>query len=77
MPYGLCTIPATVLAKRFSPAVTIPILTFLWGTMAAATAAVTNFAGLMAVRVCFGVVEAGFVSLSECFFDVLKLTKYT
>lgn len=35
---------------------------FCWGTIAAATAAVHNFGGILAARICLGVVEAGFVS---------------
>lgn len=59
---GTLNIPATILAKRFSPAVVIPCLMFCWGTIAAATAAVHNFGGILAARICLGVVEAGFVS---------------
>lgn len=60
IPYGTLNIPLTVLARRFSPAVVIPVLMFLWGTISAASAAVTNFGGILAARICLGVVEAGF-----------------
>ncbi|KUJ16734.1 MFS general substrate transporter [Mollisia scopiformis] len=60
IPYGTLNIPATVLAKRYSPAVVIPCLMFCWGTIAASTAAVHNFGGILAARICLGVVEAGF-----------------
>jgi MFS family permease len=63
IPYGTLNIPATVLAKRFSPAIVIPTLMFGWGTIALATAAVHNFGGILAARICLGVVEAGFVRL--------------
>lgn len=62
MDSGTLNIPATILAKRFSPAVVIPCLMFCWGTIAASTAAVHNFGGILAARICLGVVEAGFVS---------------
>ena len=62
IPYGTLNIPATVLAKRFSPAVVIPILMFLWGTISLAAATVHNLGGVAAARICLGVVEAGFVT---------------
>lgn len=40
---------------------------FCWGAIATATAAVHNFRGILAARICLGIVEAGFVSI------VLKL----
>ncbi len=55
-------VPATILSKRFSSAVIIPLLMFLWGTIALTTAAVENFGGILAARICLGIVEAGFVS---------------
>lgn len=61
IPYGTLNIPATVLAKRFSPAIVIPILMFLWGTISLGSAFVKNFGGVLAARICLGVVEAGFV----------------
>ena len=65
IPYGTLNIPATVLAKRFSPAVVIPILMFLWGIISLSAAAVHNFGGVAAARICLGVVEAGFVSATR------------
>ncbi|CAJ2509987.1 Uu.00g058870.m01.CDS01 [Anthostomella pinea] len=60
IPYGTLNIPLTVLARRFNPAVVIPVLMFCWGLIAAASASVTNFGGILAARICLGVVEAGF-----------------
>jgi sugar phosphate permease len=61
IPYGLVNIPATLLAKRFNPAVVMPILMFLWGTLAMASAATKNFGGILACRILMGAVEAGFL----------------
>ncbi|TVY59486.1 putative transporter [Lachnellula cervina] len=61
IPYGLFNIPATLTAKRFNPAVVMPVIMFLWGTFAMASAATTNFGGILACRVLMGAVEAGFL----------------
>jgi MFS family permease len=60
IPYGTLNVPLTVAARRFSPAVVIPALMVAWGAISAASAAVRGFGGLVAARVCLGVVEAGF-----------------
>lgn len=60
VPYGLCDIPATILAKRFNPALVMPIIMFLWGGLAMASAAAHNFGGILACRILMGAVEAGF-----------------
>ncbi|RDW63281.1 MFS general substrate transporter-13 [Coleophoma cylindrospora] len=60
IPYGTLNIPATVLAKRFSPAVVIPLLMICWGAISLASSAVHNFGGVVAARMLLGVVEAGF-----------------
>ncbi|KAH8677854.1 major facilitator superfamily domain-containing protein [Xylariales sp. PMI_506] len=60
IPYGTLNVPLTVAARRFSPAVVIPCLMLAWGTISAASAAVTGFGGILAARICLGVVEAGF-----------------
>lgn len=62
IPYGTLNIPATVLAKRFSPAVVIPILMFCWGAISLGASAVHSFGGIVAARMLLGAVEAGFVS---------------
>lgn len=61
VPYGLLNIPATMLAKRFNPAVIMPIIMFLWGTLAMASAAAKGFGSLLACRILMGAVEAGFL----------------
>lgn len=63
IPYGTMNIPATILSKRYNPAVVIPMLMFGWGTISLAAASVNNLGGLIATRVCLGAVEAGFVSV--------------
>ncbi|OQU97695.1 hypothetical protein CLAIMM_03587 isoform 2 [Cladophialophora immunda] len=60
IPYGLLNIPTTILAKRFSPAVVIPILMFGWGAVSIGAAASKNFGGIATTRILLGVVEAGF-----------------
>ncbi|ETS79308.1 hypothetical protein PFICI_09161 [Pestalotiopsis fici W106-1] len=60
IPYGTLNVPLTIAARRLSPAVVIPALMLAWGAISAASAAVTGFGGLLAARVCLGVVEAGF-----------------
>ncbi|KAK6075179.1 vitamin H transporter protein [Seiridium cupressi] len=60
IPYGTLNIPLTIASRRFSPAVVIPVLMLIWGTISAASAAVTGFGGILAARICLGVVEAGF-----------------
>ncbi|KAF2118737.1 major facilitator superfamily domain-containing protein [Lophiotrema nucula] len=75
IPYGTLNIPSTVLAKRFSPAVVIPILMFLWGTISLAAAAVHSFGGVAAARICLGVVEAGFFP-SAIYYLTMFYTRY-
>ncbi|KAI1488134.1 major facilitator superfamily domain-containing protein [Biscogniauxia mediterranea] len=60
IPYGTLNVPLTILARRFNPAVVIPALMFCWGSISAASAAATGFGGILAARICLGVVEAGF-----------------
>jgi MFS family permease len=61
IPYGTLNIPATIIAKRYSPAVVIPCLMFGWGAVSLGASAVKNFGGLVTTRVLLGVLEAGFV----------------
>lgn len=60
IPYGTLNVPLTVAARRLSPARVIPVLMVFWGAISAASAAATGFGGLLATRICLGVVEAGF-----------------
>lgn len=61
IPYGLFNIPATMSAKKFNSAVVMPLIMGAWGTLAMASAAATNFGGILACRILMGAVEAGFL----------------
>ncbi|KUJ11265.1 MFS general substrate transporter [Mollisia scopiformis] len=61
IPYGIFNIPATMSAKRFNPAVVMPIIMGAWGTLAMALAAATSFGGILTCRVLMGAVKAGFL----------------
>lgn len=60
IPYGTLNIPLTLLSRRFNPANIIPLLMLSWGTISAASSTVQNFGGILAARICLGIVEAGF-----------------
>lgn len=74
IPYGTLNIPLTLISRRFNPANVIPLLMLSWGTISAASSAVTNFGGILGARICLGVVEAGFFS-SAIFYLSLFYTK--
>lgn len=54
-------VPFTLLSKRFNPAVIIPFIMTIWGTMALASAGTKNFGGILATRILMGAVEAAFL----------------
>ncbi|KAI9029462.1 major facilitator superfamily domain-containing protein, partial [Hyaloraphidium curvatum] len=58
--YLLFEIPSNILLKWATPSKWIARIMVTWGIVAACTAAVTNAAGLIAVRFFLGVAEAGF-----------------
>ncbi|KAK7754853.1 hypothetical protein SLS62_003167 [Diatrype stigma] len=59
--YLLMQIPSNLfLNKLGKPAVYLPICMIIWGVISAATAAVTSFGGLIAVRFFLGFVEAAY-----------------
>ncbi|RDW89243.1 MFS general substrate transporter-42 [Coleophoma cylindrospora] len=60
IPYGTFNIPATILARRFNPAVVIPVLMLCWGAISLGSMAVHDFGGILAARILLGCVEAGF-----------------
>ncbi|KAH8652246.1 major facilitator superfamily domain-containing protein [Xylariales sp. PMI_506] len=60
IPYALMNVPFTLLSKRFNPAVVIPSIMTIWGSMAMAAAGTKNFGGILAVRIIMGAVEAAF-----------------
>ncbi|RAO65926.1 uncharacterized protein BHQ10_001938 [Talaromyces amestolkiae] len=75
IPYGLCNIPAALLAKRFNPARVIPIMMGIWGSLSMITASTTNFGGLLAVRVLIGVVEASFMPCVYLYYSLFYTRK--
>ncbi|KAI1842384.1 hypothetical protein JX266_011425 [Neoarthrinium moseri] len=61
VPYVLLEVPSNILLKKFKrPSMFLGILTTGWGIIMTTTGLVTNFGGLMAVRVLLGIFEAGF-----------------
>ncbi|KAF9887740.1 hypothetical protein FE257_009693 [Aspergillus nanangensis] len=58
--YVLFEVPSNLLLARSKPSVFIPTLIVVWGSLCCLMAAVSNFAGLMALRFVLGCVEAGF-----------------
>lgn len=75
IPYGMLSIPATILAKRYSPAVVIPVFMFCWGATSLAHAAVKNFGGILSARIVLGVFEAGFFP-SAIYYCTLFYTRH-
>ncbi|KAM5343978.1 hypothetical protein ACJ41O_012515 [Fusarium nematophilum] len=59
--YSIMTIPWTIAAKHFSPAVVMPILIAGWGICTICSVAVKNFGQLLACRTLMGVFEAAYL----------------
>ncbi|KAJ3539835.1 hypothetical protein NM208_g5323 [Fusarium decemcellulare] len=59
--YSIMTIPWTVAAKHFSPAVVMPVLIAGWGICTICSVAVKNFGQLLACRTLMGVFEAAYL----------------
>ncbi|CAH0058143.1 unnamed protein product [Clonostachys solani] len=60
IPYALLNIPWSLLAKKFNPAVIIPLAVCLWGIVTIASVASKNGRHLMACRVLVGAIEASY-----------------
>ena len=60
VPYAVCNIPWSILAKKYNPSVIIPFAIFGWGACSICAAAATNFGGIMATRILMGVLEAAY-----------------
>ncbi|KAI1658168.1 MFS general substrate transporter [Daldinia decipiens] len=59
--YLLMQIPSNIFLNKIGkPAIYLPACMMVWGVISAATAAVTNFGGLIAVRFFLGFVEAAY-----------------
>ncbi|OAA63471.1 Major facilitator superfamily domain, general substrate transporter [Niveomyces insectorum RCEF 264] len=59
--YAVMTVPWTIAAKRFSPAVVMPILIAAWGLCTMCSVASKNFRDFIACRILMGVFEAAFL----------------
>lgn len=53
-------VPSNMLLTRVRPSLYIPLWVCIWSALSATTAAVTNFAGLTAIRFFLGICEAPF-----------------
>lgn len=60
VPFGVMDLPLTLLTKRFSAKIMLPILIVGWGSMATIQAAATSFAGMLPLRLILASFEAGF-----------------
>ena len=58
--YILFEVPANIVLKMWRPSLWLGLLVVLFGAVAAATAGVADYGGLLAVRVALGIAEAGF-----------------
>ncbi|CAO1638965.1 unnamed protein product [Sympodiomycopsis kandeliae] len=57
--YGLFEVPSNLLMKKFGAKVWLPIITVLWGLIMTFTGLITNFQGLLAMRILLGFFETG------------------
>lgn len=61
VPYILLEVPSNVLLKRCArPSIYMGVLVTTWGIIMTMHGVVTNYAGLLALRILLGVFEAGF-----------------
>lgn len=58
--YMLAQLPSNMILTRVRPSVYLPCCVFVWAGVSAATAGVTSFSHLIAVRFFLGIVEAPF-----------------
>ncbi|KAL9938906.1 hypothetical protein V8E36_002625 [Tilletia maclaganii] len=57
--YALLEVPTNLLIKRFRPSIVLSVITFFVGICMMAQGFATNYAGLLAARICLGIAEAG------------------
>ncbi|TFK25155.1 MFS general substrate transporter [Coprinopsis marcescibilis] len=57
VPYILTELPANLLLKKIGPHILLPTILVLWGVVVIAHGFVTNYAGLIALRVVLGALE--------------------
>ena len=61
VPYILLEVPSNILLKRFQrPSLYMGMLVTSWGIIMTMHGVITNYAGLLALRILLGVFEAGF-----------------
>jgi MFS family permease len=60
VPYVIFEAPSNFAMKYFSPSVWIGRIMISWGIITICTSAVSSYGGLLAIRFCLGVAEAGF-----------------
>jgi len=58
--YMLAQLPSNMILTRVRPSIYLPCCVLVWSCISAATAGVTSFGGLIAVRFFLGIVEAPF-----------------
>ncbi|RKK71286.1 hypothetical protein BFJ69_g11134 [Fusarium oxysporum] len=58
--YMLAQLPSNMILTRVRPSIYLPCCVIVWSCVSAATAGVTSFSGLIAVRFVLGIVEAPF-----------------
>ena len=59
IPYILFEVPSNLILKRLAPSTWLSLIMVLWGIATIGTGLVTNFKGLIAMRVLLGFFEAG------------------
>ena len=58
--YLLMQLPSNLLLTRVRPSIYLGLVMTIWGVVSASQSAVKSFGGLLATRICLGVVEAPF-----------------
>ena len=58
--YLVCEVPSNMILNRVRPAMYLPLLALLWGTVATCMGAAQNHSQLVAMRFLLGIFEAGF-----------------
>lgn len=52
-----------MILSRSKPSIFLPGIMFIWGCLTIAAKGIESFGGLVGLRVCLGIVEAGFLSV--------------
>ncbi|KAH8683850.1 major facilitator superfamily domain-containing protein [Ilyonectria robusta] len=70
--YMLAQLPSNMILTRVRPSIYLPCCVMVWSCISAATAGVTSFSGLIAVRFFLGIVEAPFFRMFLIAFFMLS-----